>query len=139
LEETNQTSGQLFETITALRSSNGSQQRLSSEKLSESEHAEPPIRQPQHSDFYYKLESLNEKIRLFKEVFYSTKRDEEKRKAIEINREKHRLIIKKQGSSAAQSPDLRKDGGAPSSRNLKSSFHSKKAKVNFLEPSDSIS
>jgi len=37
-------------------------------------------KESQHSDFYYKLEALNEKIRLFTEVFYDTKRDNLKRK-----------------------------------------------------------
>lgn len=40
----------------------------------------PVGKESQHSDFYYKLEALNEKIRLFTEVFYDTKRDNLKRK-----------------------------------------------------------
>ena len=50
-------------------------------------------KESQHSDFYYKLEALNEKIRLFTEVFYDTKRDNLKRKNQEILRERHRLIL----------------------------------------------
>jgi len=34
------------------------------------------MKESKHTDFYYKLESLNEKIKLFKEVFYSSKRDD---------------------------------------------------------------
>ena len=49
-----------------------------------------PLKESKHTDFYYKLEALNEKIRLFKEVFYSSKRDDEKRLANEAIRERHR-------------------------------------------------
>ena len=31
-------------------------------------------KESKHTDFYYKLEALNEKIKLFTEVFYSSKR-----------------------------------------------------------------
>ena len=66
-------------------------------KLSESDQFSlQPIKESKHTDFYYKLESLNEKIKLFKEVFYSSKRDDQKRKQFEDNRERHRQMLKAQ-------------------------------------------
>lgn len=92
LEETPKDSEKLFETINVLRSHN-SLGRLSEDDIT-SNHL--PVKESKHSDFYYKLEDLNEKIKLFKEVFYSSKRDDIKRKTFEINRERHRKLVKKQ-------------------------------------------
>ena len=50
------------------------------------------VKKSMHSDFYYKLESLNEKIKLFKEVFYSSKRDEQKRRINKAVRERHQRM-----------------------------------------------
>ena len=46
-------------------------------------------RQSLHSDFYYKLEALNEKIKVFKENFYDNKRDGKKNQRIEEVRLRH--------------------------------------------------
>ena len=46
-----------------------------------------------HSDFYYKLEALNEKIKIFKEIFYSSKRDDARDKQMSKVREKHRALL----------------------------------------------
>jgi hypothetical protein len=91
LEQTPNDSEKLFETISAIRGG------ASMSKLSESDQFSlQPIKESKHTDFYYKLESLNEKIKLFKEVFYSSKRDDQKRKQFEYNRERHRQMLKAQ-------------------------------------------
>ena len=54
---------------------------------------EKPTIEPLHSDFYYKLEALNEKIKIFKEIFYSSTRDDKRDKERRKLRERHRAIL----------------------------------------------
>ena len=46
-----------------------------------------------HTDFYYKLESLNEKIKLFTEVFYTSARSDFQLKQKARIRERHRQLM----------------------------------------------
>ena len=108
----------LFEAISFIRGNNSSVKPppADNELLTQNS---IPVTDPQKSDFYCKLEVLNEKIKLFKDVFYDSKRDDEKRKVFEAKREKHRQMVKNQDmvakikhkkmtSNNAQSLDLRK-------------------------------
>ena len=52
-------------------------------------------RQSLHTDFYYRLEALNEKIKVFTEEFYSNKRDNERREQLALARERHRQYLER--------------------------------------------
>jgi len=52
------------------------------------------VKSSAHSPFYYRLEALNEKIRLFKQVFYTNKRVEQKLRHQEMMKERHLKIMK---------------------------------------------
>ena len=45
--------------------------RQRTESSREVESARGPLKKSKYSDFYYKLEALNEKIKVYKDVFYS--------------------------------------------------------------------
>ena len=75
INQINESRESLFDTVNSLMNQSPSRSDASEDR-SRGVPLSSNVKKSMHSDFYYKLESLNEKIKVFKEVFYSSKRDE---------------------------------------------------------------